>query len=466
VKDLLRLVLFTLLFSATHSMPGAESTAQKVFIIPIRENIDDPLVYLVRRGVKLAMDAKADTLILDMDTNGGSVKSMIEIVKILSQFKGLTVTYVDHKAFSAGAIISFATQKIYMAPDAVAGAAAPVMLSPTGGGVEAMPDTMEAKSASAISAMVRVNAEKNGHNVEVADAMIRKTKELKIDGKVFNEKGQLLTLTANEATKKYGNPARPLYAVGIAGDLDQLVTELGLKGAVQTYVEPTGAEQVAFWLNTIAPLLLMIGVIGIYLEFKTPGFGLPGVVGIVAFALYFLGGYVAGLSGIEWVAVFVIGLVLVALELFVFPGTAALGGMGALLMFASIIMAMVDYYPGMPALPTLPQLQLPLTNIVIAAVGCAVAIWVLSRYLPRTPLYAAMVSGTASGVESVKAQEQQHSALIGQTGTALSPLRPGGKAQFGDQILDVMSQGDLIPKGARVKIISFSGTEAVVEAVG
>ena len=136
-----------------------------------------------------------------------------------------------------------------------------------------------------------------------------------------------------------------------------------------------------------------------------------------------------------------------------------------MLMLASLIMAMVDYYPGTPALPTLPQLQLPLTNIVIAAAGCAVAIWASSRYLPRTSVYAAIVSKTASGVASGKAQEQQHSALVGQTGTALSPLRPGGKAQFGNQILDVMSQGDLIPKGARVKILSFSGTEAVVEAV-
>src|SRR5436190_4659431 len=119
------------------------------------------------------MDAKADGVIIDMGTNGGRVHTTEELIEILNQFKGLTVTYVNRKAFSAGAFISFATKKIYMAPQSVIGAAAPIMLSPGGSGAEAMPDTMEVKMTSAISALVRANAEKNGHNVEVADAMVK-----------------------------------------------------------------------------------------------------------------------------------------------------------------------------------------------------------------------------------------------------------------------------------------------------
>ena len=153
------------------------------------------------------MQANADVLVIHMDTNGGRVDVTEEIIEIINQFKGRTVTYVNRKAFSAGAFISFATQKIYMAPQSVIGAAAPIMMSPGGAGAEALPDTMEAKMSSAVSALVRANAEKNGHNVEVADAMVKKTKELKIDGKVLNEKGEILTLTDQEAKEKYGEPA-------------------------------------------------------------------------------------------------------------------------------------------------------------------------------------------------------------------------------------------------------------------
>jgi membrane-bound serine protease (ClpP class) len=179
------LCVFGFLPSSNH-LSAEEVAAKKVYIVPVRDDIMPPLVYLVRRGVKEAMEAKADVLVIDMETNGGRVDVTEEIIEIINQFKGKTVTYVNKKAFSAGAFISFATQKIYMAPQSVIGAAAPILMSPGGAGTEAMPDTMEAKMTSAISALVRANAEKNGHNVEVADAMVKKTKELKIDGVVLN----------------------------------------------------------------------------------------------------------------------------------------------------------------------------------------------------------------------------------------------------------------------------------------
>ncbi len=460
------LLLLALVGGGSFGWAAEESPAKKVFVLPIREDIDKPLIYLVRRGVKEAMEAKADVLVIDMDTNGGRVDITEQLIEIINQFKGQTVTFVNRKAFSAGAFISFATQKIYMAPQSVIGAAAPIMLSPGGTGVETMPDTVEVKTASAISALVRANAEKNGHNAEVADAMVKKTKELKIDGKILNEKGQLLTLTNKEAEEEYGQPPKPLLSAGTVEDIDALIAKLGFAGAVRKNIEPTGAERVAFWINAISPLLLMVGVIGIYIEFKTPGFGLPGVVAIIAFAIYFLGGYVAGLSGIEWVAVFTLGLILLALEMFVFPGTLALGVAGALLMLVSLVMATVDVYPGMPAIPTLPQLQLPIANLFVAGVGAVAIAWVLSRVLPKTSLYGTLVSKSASGMESVKTREQQHTSRIGAVGKAVSNLRPGGKAQFGDDVLDVISQGDLVSKGQSVRIIGYSGTEAIVEVVG
>jgi membrane-bound serine protease (ClpP class) len=453
------------LAAGTEPAPVAHSSVKKVFVLPVREDIMPPLVYMVRRGVKDAMEANADLLVVDMETNGGRVDTTEEIIRILGQFKGRTVTFVNRKAFSAGAFISFATQKIYMAPQSVIGAAAPIMLSPGGTGVETMPDTMEVKTTSAISALVRALAEKNGHNVEVADAMVKKTKELKIDGKTLNEKGQILTLTNKEAEQEYGQPPKPLLSAGTAETIDALLKELGFAGAQVQTVVPTGVEKVGVWLNSISPLLLIIGIIGFYIEFKTPGFGLPGIVGIIAFLMYFLGGYIAGLSGMEWMILFVLGVVLIALELFIWPGVMVLGGAGVLFVLIALLMVMVDMYPGMPTIPTLPQLQPSIEQLVIGLGGSLAAILILSRILPRTPLYHNLVSQSVSGAGSVLKRQQQQVSRQGQVGTAISPLRPGGKARFGEEIVDVMSQGEMIAAGRQVRIIGYSGSDALVEAI-
>ena len=435
----------------------------KVFIVPIRENIMPPLVYVVRRGVKEAMEAKADVLILDMNTDGGRVDVTEEIIRIISKFKGTTVTYVNDRAFSAGAFIAVGTQKIYMAPQSVIGAAAPIMMVPGGGVADKLPDTMEAKMTSAIRALVRTQAEKHGHNIEVVEAMIDKTKELKMDGEVLNKEGNILTLTDRQAAKEYGNPPKPLLSSGTVESLDALLATLGHAGAQRVEIKPTGAETVGIWINAIGPILLIIGMVGLYIEFKTPGFGLPGIIGIVAFALYFFGGYTAGISGAVWAVVFVVGLILVLLELFVFQGSMIAGVGGAVLMLVSIVMGMVDMYPGTPRLPTLLQLQLPLRDLGIALVGTVVTAAILSRFLPKTAFFQKLVSQTASGVSSVAAQEAQQEARLGQIGVAISPLYPGGKAQFGEQILDVLTQGEMVEKGCSVKIIGHTGPDALVE---
>ncbi len=458
--------LITLAGSAI-DVRAAEATIgpQRVFILPVREDIMTPLVYVVRRGVKEAMEAKADLLLLDMETNGGQANSTLEIMDILSQFKGQTVTYVNRNAYSAGMFIAVATQRIYMAPESVIGAAAPIMMSPGGMGVSEMPNTVEVKMTSALSAKVRAYAQKHGHNPDVVEAMIDKQKELKMDGKVLNDKGSILTLTNTEAEREYGDPPKHLLSLETVPSLEVLITKLGFGEAERTWIKPTGAEKLATWINALNWLWLIIGVAGIYIEFKTPGFGLPGIVGICAFGLYFLGGYAAGLSGWEWPVVFLLGLGLVALELFVFPGTVALGLLGTALMLVTIVMAMVDLYPGMPPFPTLPQLRVPLRDLTFALIGSIAVLAVLARLLPKTSLYGVLVTQTASGVTSVQEQAEEQATQMGLEGVALCALRPGGKAQFGNEILDVMTQGDLIPKEARVRIIGHSGREAIVEKV-
>jgi membrane-bound serine protease (ClpP class) len=462
----------------TPAATNATGAPRKVYVLPIRDDIMPPLVYLVRRGVKEAMEAKADLLVLDMETNGGRVDTTRDIIKILNEFKGDTVTFVNRDAFSAGAFIAIATKRIYMAPESVIGAAAPIIISPGGNGVEKIPDTYEKKMTSAVKAMFRSTAEKNGHNIAVVEAMIDKSSGLVltniVDGVtnrvVISKEGDILTLTNTEAEKEYGSPPKKLLSSGTVKDIPALLELLGYEDAERHDIKVTGMEKIGSWLNAISPLLLIIGVVGIYVEFKTPGFGLAGIVGISAFALYFLGGYVAGLSGAEWVVVFILGLALVIVELFVYPGTVVIGMLGAVLMLAAIVMAMVDLYPApvpgvLPAMPSLDKFQLPFRQLLIATLGGGLGIWVASLLLPKTSFYRAVVSQSASGMKTEAAFAQQNKSRLGQVGVTLSALRPGGKAQFGEEILDVISQGEMVSKGTHVRVIGSSGAEALVEVV-
>jgi membrane-bound serine protease (ClpP class) len=243
-----------------------------------------------------------------------------------------------------------------------------------------------------------------------------------------------------------------------------LITKLGYAHASRTDIEPTGAEKLGTWIETISPILLIIGIIGLYIEFKTPGFGLPGIVGITAFAIYFFGGYVAGLSAPGWIVAFILGLALIAVELFLLPGTFVAGIMGAGLILVALIMATVDVYPGAPTVPAMPDLETPLRNLSFAVLASFVIALILARFLPKTTLFHRLVSQTASGVTADAAQETRQSAQLGRIGTAIAPLCPGGKARFGDELLDVITRGEMVSKGTTVKIIGHSGPVAIVEA--
>ena len=457
---------------------ASDDRQAKVYVVPVRDDIMPPILYVIRRGVKDAMEAEADCLIFDMETNGGRVDITEDIFDIIDKFRGETVTYVNKDAYSAGAFIAVATQKIYMAPQSVIGAAAPIMMGPTGG-VSEMPSTMEVKINSAIRAKIRTQAEKNGYAVDVIEAMVDKTKKLERDKKIICQEGDILTLTNLEAEAKYGDAKTPLLSSGTVESIDSLINELGYAGAQRVDIQPLGAEELGTWINAISPLLLLIGIIGLYIEFKTPGFGVFGAIGIAALVVYFFGGYVSGLAGIEWVAVFVLGVVLVAVELFWFSGTLIIGMVGVVCMLVALVMGMTDIYPDMPWFPTgegkgdsmpqvegidfaLPDFSKPIRDLMIALVLSIPVIWALAKYLPQTAFFARFASEAASGVESVAALAAEVDSRLGKVGEATTPLHPGGKAMFGDDMCTVVTQGEMIAVGAQVKVIGHRGSDLLV----
>src|SRR3954471_2678345 len=461
---LLTAILIGLQLISAEARTGPVFSKGDTAVVPLQGEISPSLVTFLRRAVKTAETAPAAAIIFEMNTYGGRPDSAEEITNILNRTKIPTYTFINSNAGSAGALIALATQHIYMAPVSAIGAAAPVMS--TG---EDLPVTMRDKTISYWSALIRGSAARNGHNPDLGEAFMNKEKEVKIGDRVVHPKGSLLTLNAQEATEKFND--KPLLADGIADSLTDIPAKANLKGKL-VRLEPTGFERIAFWLTALAPLLLLGGIIGAYLEFKIPGATLPGVIAAVCFALFFLGHYLAGLAGWEVVALFLLGLLLVLIEILFFAhSTIVVGVVGIFLMLGSILWAMIDRYPGERLLPSGNMLLMPLINLAIAIVAATIVITLLARYLPRTSLYRrfALVTSNPPG-PSLNHHPRQFPGAVsvtpGAQGIAVSMLRPSGKARFSDQLVDVITDGEFVAAETPVTVVQADGMRVVVRAMG
>jgi membrane-bound serine protease (ClpP class) len=433
-------------------------------VVPLRGEISPPLFLFLRRAVKVAESAEAGAIIFEMDTYGGRLDTAADITSVLNHSTIPTYTFINSNAGSAGSLIALATQHIYMSPVSAIGAAAPVLS--TG---EDLPATERDKTISYWSALVRSSATRNNHNPDLGEAFMTKEKEVKIGDRVVHPKGTLLTLTAQEAAEKING--KPLLADGVADSLEDLAQKAGLKGQLVA-LDPSGFERLAFWITKLAPLLLLLGIICAYLEFKIPGASLPGVIAAFCFALFFLGHYLAGLAGWEVVALFVLGVVLVLVEIMFFAhSTIVFGVVGVFLMLGSLLWAMIDRYPGETFLPTGQMIALPLRNLFFAMLAATVVIMILARYLPSTNLYRrfALMTTNPPGPSLAGAPREFATALAltpGMEGAALTTLRPSGKARFADHIVDVVTEGEFIAADTPVTVIQTDGMRVVVKPAG
>lgn len=449
---------------------GSERPAPaKVVVIPIHEEINKPILYIVRRGIKEAIEQKVDTVVLDIETPGGRLDVTFDILKALEKFPGKTVTYVNREAMSAGAIISAGTDEIYFAPGAVIGSAAPVNSDGADIG-----ETMKEKLVSYLRARVRAISEGKGYRADVISAMIDSDYELKIGDTVIKPRGILLALTAQEAMKTYGDPALPLLGSGIADNLGDLLDKLHGRGnySVET-LQVTWSEVLAQYLTALSPLLMGLGLLALFIEFKTPGFGFFGIAGISLLGFVFLGQYVAGLSGHEPVLFFLLGVSLVVIELFIFPGSLILGLSGAALIFGSLVWAMTDLWPNEPIPFTSGIFFRPLANVMIGVVLAVAMFLAILRFLPRGGLWGHMVLEASVGGEPgpLRALAGGGSTgpgaanLIGETGITATALFPSGQVEIGGRRYEARLAVGFAEKGTPVKVTGLAEFGVTVEVL-
>jgi membrane-bound serine protease (ClpP class) len=448
---------------ATNSAPVASKDGV-VYIVPIRGMIEPALLYVIRRGLDEADAVKASAVVFVMDTPGGTLEAASEIVRTIQQISVPTYTFVEKNAFSAGAIIALATDHIYMAPGSVIGDAMPIMMSPFGQ-VQEMSEDMREKIVSAVAALVRAAAEQSGHRVDVAEKMVRREIELKIGEEVISPSGRLLTLTNQEAERTISAGGEPLLSAGTVEDVDALLKRIGLENATRKELQVTPIERIARFIAAAAPLFLIVGLLGIYIEVRTPGFGLPGMIGIVCLAIFFWGHHIAGLAGMEEILLFVVGAVLLAVEILFIPGFGVVGVTGIVLMLASLISAMVRRYPAGPWIPMWTDLQWPLAKLALAVIATAGLGALMGPLLPNTFLFNRLVLFKATRRSEGFAAAPDQPSLLGCQGVTLSPLRPSGTARFGDQKRDVITQGDFVEAGRPVRIVETHGSRIIVEEV-
>lgn len=433
--------------------PGA------VVVAPLEGAVSEAQFLFLRRALKSAEASDAAAFVIDMDTPGGSLAAAVKIVDLLLKSPIPTYTYVNSNAGSAGALIALATKHIYMAPVSAIGAAAPVM-----GGGQDVPETMNAKVVSYYSGYFRSAAEANSYNPELAEAFININKEVKIGDEVISAEGSVLTLSAQEAVKKYDG--KPLLASGIAKNLDQLAEEAGLNPERIFIFEPSGFEKLARWITLLAPLFLLGGIIGAYIEFNSPGFGVPGFLSALCFLIFFAGHYVAGLTGFEAVAFFALGLLLVIFELVFFPGVLFVAAIGVVMMLAALLFAMVDYWPSRPFEPSFEVIGPAVMNLSLALVISVFAIALIMRFVPSMPIFRNFLlfasSPTGTSLSPSPRALPFAEVAAGQVGFALTALRPSGRAEFGDALVDVVAEGDFVEIGERVVVDRLEGSTVVV----
>jgi len=442
---------------------------KSAFVIPVRDQIGPPILNILRRGMKQAIESEVDLIILDMDTPGGelgvTLEIMQEILDSVDSWEGKVLTYVNKEAISAGAYIAIATQEIAFAPFSQIGAAEAV----SGGGGEIDP-SMKRKVNSYLKAKIRNFAGSYKYRSLVMAAMMDANVSLIIegetlkaaDGTLIKSPGELLTLTGEEAVMKYGNPPQTLLGTGIFKDLEELLDQRwGKKNYQMIRMEINWAENSGLWLNGIAPLLLSIGLVLLFIEFKTPGFGVFGILGIGFILIFFGSKYVSGLAGQEEVLLFLIGFCLVLVEVFLAPGLFLPALLGLALMFGSLIWAMVDVWPGQEIDWSFALFRVPLVELA-QSFGLAFILGYLAiKVMGKTPMGKSMLLETSVG----NLKPNQTSVLIepNKVGVTVSELYPVGKVQIDGKTYEARAVIGKIEKGQRIKVLKHSVYELVVE---
>jgi membrane-bound serine protease (ClpP class) len=482
---------------------AATGEAPRAVIIKIEDAIDELIEQFVTRQIDRAVSVGMNLIIFEIDSPGGQAFASIHIsdaIADLAKHKVRTVAYIPKRAYSGAAIIAVGCDEIYMRPDAVFGDAGGIREVQQGGQWEFVPQKLmeplerhlenmaekKRRPAALLVAMMNkdldvftVTNRDTGMVSYMSDEEIRQSNGQWIKGAAVPEAGRDQLLTVN------GRRAHELHlAETPVRDFDELQARLGIPHDLKVSVAArTWVDTLIFELNTVwaMTLLCLLGLLGIYLELHFPS-GLFGIMSCVCFGLFFWSRFLGGTAGWLEVVLFLLGAGCIAIEIFVVPGFGVFGVSGAILCgFALILATQTFIIPH--SMGDVEQLTKSLGALCGAVVGMVVVAALLSRYLPSISLFKDMVlvppgaAGANSNEPKLRPDlagegalinpvlERDH-ALVGKQGMAMTVLRPAGKAQLGDEFVDVISDGPFISVGRTIEVVEVSGNRVIVREVG
>lgn len=535
---------------ASTSPATSPASSGPVVIIPIQGEINDITVRLIERGYKAAEDAGARTVVFDMHTPGGAVRSALDITEIIHKHNKIrSVVWINSEAISAGALISVACDEIVIRSKNKFGDCVPILLGAAGGGPVELGKAERAKIDAYVLAEFRSSANTKNYPLLLCEAMVtllpriymirdRATAEIRyiiepdlvqyglkvqdLQLKAGANPGSISTAPKPAIPETPANPAnpetpspsantpapaaqweliklvneadRPLTFVGsesieygfarkVVEDEAELAAYLGVPQANLSRLLISWSEELTAWLTSpgVRSILMTVFLLGFYMEMQAPGISLPGIVAGIALVLLLVAPYLAGLSNYIEILMVLLGLSLIVVEIFIFPGFVAPAVVGGILVVAGLLLGFVPNTTpedgNLPSvLPTDPyewdRLREGVVWLFVSLSVSMIGFWFISKYLDRMPVFGRMVlsarqklssqMATAAGGPAV-ASSTMPAISVGLQGVAITALRPAGRIRLGSEYLDVVSGGGWIQPGAAVRIVSINGNLVTVE---
>lgn len=424
-----------LAFATEEARPQA-GAGPAVYLIKVEQTVESGLYSYLERAYKEAEEAAAELVLLKINTLGGRVDSAGNIGELIRNAPMPTAAFIQGKALSAGTYIALHANQIIMQPESVMGAAA--MVDGSGELID------NPKHVSAWVSLISSAAKLHGRDPQVAIAMADPASiiELPALGRTVGA-GEILTIDADEAVLVG-------YADHIANTPQEALEWLGYGSRTVVEVDLTPAERFARFLTdpTIALILLIMGIAGVAIELVVPGFGVPGILGIVGFGLYFFGHYVAGFAGMESVLLFIAGLVLLVIELFV-PSFGILGILGIASLVSGVVMAAYDTGSAM-------------SSLLVAGLVSLVIVTIVGFIFKRRGVWNKFILSERLTTEEGFVPAASLERFAGLEGIAVTTLRPSGTIKVGDERIDAVADGQFINNGKKVKVVKVEGTRVVV----
>lgn len=426
---------------------NAQEENKKVYLFEIDDNISKPALRRTEKAVAKAVEQEADILFLRLNTFGGELDAAEKIRTLLMEAPMPVYVFIDPNAASAGALISIACDSIYMSPGASIGAAS--VVDQTG---EVLPD----KYQSYMRSLMRSTAEEKGRDPLIAQAMV--DPDTYIKGVI--DSGKVLTFTTQEAIK-HG------YCEGEVSSVESALQEAGIEDYEIEEQKLSWIDKIiAFLINPVISGLLIMAIIGgIYFEMQTPGVGFPLIIALTAALLYFAPHYLEGLAAHWEILLFIVGLILIIIEIFVTPGFGVLGILGIVFVFAALVLTMVFNigfdFSFTPPTAISSRIFLVLTSIIL---GFLFSLWLAKKLLITQTRFGTLSLNTELDTkDGFSAQDMSLSNLIGKRGKTLTFMRPAGKVEIDGEIYDATSNIGMIDQNEDVIVTKFENAQLVVE---